>query len=156
MALIDRVKNICLTPKTEWPVIAGETATTGGLLTGYVLPLAAIGAIAGFIGGSVIGHSIPFVGGTFRTPILLGAGLAVFTLVMAVVGVFILSFIINALATSFGGEKNSGQAMKVAVYSYTAAWVAAVFNIIPWVGWLLALCGALYSLYLLLDRKSVV
>ena len=149
MALIDRVKNICLTPKTEWPVIAGETATTGGLLTGYVLPLAAIGAIAGFIGGSVIGHGIPFVGGTFRTPILMGAGLAVLMLVMAVVGVFILSFIINALAPSFGGEKNSGQAMKVAVYSYTAAWVAGIFNIIPWIGGFLALFGALYSLYLL-------
>ena len=27
MALIDRVKNILLSPKTEWPKIAGETAT---------------------------------------------------------------------------------------------------------------------------------
>ena len=149
MALIDRIKNICITPKTEWPVIAGETTSTASLMTGYVMPLAAIGAVAGFIGGSVIGHGIPFMGGTFRTPILLGAGVAVLMLVMAVVGVFILSFIINALAPSFGGEKNSGQAMKVAVYSYTAAWVAGIFNIIPWIGGFLALFGALYSLYLL-------
>ena len=149
MGLIERVKNILMTPKTEWPVIGGETATASSLITGYVLPLAAIGAIAHFISGSVIGHSLPFIGGTYRTPMLMGAGLIIFTLVMAVVGVFVLSLIINALAPSFGGEKNSDQAMKVAVYSYTAAGVAGVFQILPWVGGLLALLGALYSLYLL-------
>ncbi len=50
MSIVDRAKNICLTPNTEWPVIAGESAQTGALITGYVLPLAAIGAVAGFIG----------------------------------------------------------------------------------------------------------
>lgn len=38
MTLTDRIKNICLTPKTEWPVIAEEAATPGGLLSGYALP----------------------------------------------------------------------------------------------------------------------
>ena len=149
MGLIERVKNIILTPKTEWPVIGGETATAGTLITAYVLPLAAIGAIAHFVSSSLIGYSLPLIGGTYRTPLLMGAGVAIFTLVMAVVGVFILSLIINALAPSFGGEKNTDQALKVAVYSYTAAWVAGIFQILPWVGGLLALLGALYSLYLL-------
>ena len=27
MNLVDRVKNVLLTPKTEWPVIAAETTT---------------------------------------------------------------------------------------------------------------------------------
>ena len=148
MGLVDRAKNICLTPKTEWPVIAGESSTTGGLMTGYVVPLAVISPIAGFIGGSIIGHSLPFIG-TYRTPIIAGIGLAIFTFVMAIVGVFILSLIINALAPSFGGEKNDQQALKVAVYAYTPAWVAGVFTIIPFLGSLLALLGALYSLYLL-------
>ncbi len=148
MALIDRIKNICITPKTEWPVIAGETTTTANLLTGYVLPLAAIGAVAGFVGSSVIGHTLPFVGGHYRTPIIAGIGIAIFTLVMAVIAVFVLSLIINALAPSFGGEKNSDQALKVAVYSYTASWLAAVFHALPWFG-ILAVLGSLYSLYLL-------
>ena len=37
MALVDRVRNICLTPNTEWPVIAAEPASTGALMTGYVV-----------------------------------------------------------------------------------------------------------------------
>lgn len=148
MGLVDRAKNICLTPKTEWPVIAEERSETASLMTGYVAPLAIIGPIAGFISGSIIGHSIPFLGGTIRTPMLMGIGLALFAFVMAFIGVFILSLIINALAPSFGGEKNSQQALKVAVYAYTPAWLAGVFTIIPYLGWLLALLGGLYSLYL--------
>src|SRR5664280_597388 len=42
MAIVDRVKNICLTPNTEWPVIAEEATSAGSLITGYVAPLAAI------------------------------------------------------------------------------------------------------------------
>jgi Yip1 domain len=149
MGMIDRIKNICLTPKTEWLVVADEHPQTTTLITGYVLPLAAIGAVAGFISSSLIGTTIPFLGGTFRTPILAGIGLAVFMLVMAVVGVFILSLIINALAPSFGGEKNNAQALKVAVYSYTPAWIAGIFQILPWVGGLLAIVVSLYAIYLL-------
>ena len=147
MSIVDRVKNICLTPNTEWPVIDGEPASASSLITGYVVPLAAIGAVAGFIGGSLIGRSLPLLG-TYRVPLASGLGLAVFTFVMAIVGVFILSIIINALAPTFGGQKDSTLALKVAVYSYTPAWVAAAFNILPMLG-ILALIGALYGMYLL-------
>jgi hypothetical protein len=60
----------------------------------------------------------------------------------------VLSLVINALAPTFGGEKNSIQALKVAVYSYTPAWIAGVLQIVPPLG-ILAIFGALYGLYLL-------
>jgi Yip1 domain len=147
MSIVDRVKNICLTPKTEWPVIAAESASAGSLITGYVVPLAAIGVVAGFVGGSVIGRTLPFIG-TYRTSLAAGLGIACFTFVMAIVGVFVLSLIINALAPNFGGQKDSTLALKVAVYSYTPAWVAAALNILPLLG-VLAILGGLYGLYLL-------
>jgi hypothetical protein len=59
MSLVDRVKNIILRPTTEWPVIAAEPSSLGGLYTGYVAPLAAINPIALFIGLSIVGVSIP-------------------------------------------------------------------------------------------------
>ena len=147
MNIVERVKNICLQPNAEWPVIAEETTPTGGLITGYVVPLAAIGAVAGFIGGSLIGYSLPFVG-TYRVPIINASAGAILTIVLSVVGVFVLSLIINALAPTFGAQKNSAQALKVAVYSYTPAWVAGVFQILPTLG-ILAVLGGLYGLYLL-------
>src|ERR1700680_3064077 len=101
MTIVDRVKNICLTPNTEWPVIAAESTSAGTLVTGYVIPPAAIGAIAGFVGGSVIGRTLPFIG-TYRVPMVAGVSLALFTFVMAIVTTFVVSMIINALAPSFG------------------------------------------------------
>jgi len=149
MGLIDRVKNILLTPKNEWPVIAGEASSTGDLFGGYVAPLAGLSALAGFIGSSLVGTSIPFVG-TFRVPIIAGIGAAVLHFVFALLGVFILSLIINALAPSFGGEKNQAQALKVAVYSYTPAWIAGVLHILPVFGVsMLIVLISLYGLFLL-------
>ena len=146
MNLIERAKNICLSPKTEWEVISAETTETQALMLGYVAPLAAIGAVAGFVGNSIIGHSSFFLG-NYRTPIFMGLGIAVLTFVMAFVAVFVLSLIINALAPTFGGEKNSAQALKVAVYSYTPAWIVGIFYLIPGLS-ILAVLG-LYALYLL-------
>jgi len=147
MDLQTRAKNILLTPNTEWPVIAGEQTSTGTLITGYVMPLAAIGAIAGFIGGSIVGTTIPFVG-TYRAPVMAGLVTAVFMFVMAIVGVLILAFIIDALAPTFGAQKNSAQALKVAVYSYTPAWIAGALQILPPLSVLGFLAG-LYGIYLL-------
>ena len=147
MDTVTRAKNICLTPLTEWPVIAAEQTPAAALLGGYVAPLAAIGAVAGLIGGSLVGITIPF-GGTYRVPLIAGVAGAVLTFVMAIVGVFILSLLINALAPTFNGQQNSSQALKVAVYSYTPAWVAGALHIVPPLG-VLAIVAALYGLYLL-------
>lgn len=146
-SLVDRAKNICLTPNTEWPVIAAEPASPGTLVTGYVAPLAAIGAIAGFIGGSLIGHTLPMLG-TYRVPMFSALVVALFTFGMAIVGVFVLSLVINALAPTFGGEQNSTQALKLAVYSYTPAWIAGVLQIVPLLG-IFGIFAAIYGLYLL-------
>ena len=45
MSLIDRVKNIILAPKTEWPVIDCEPGDVVYIFTNYVAILAAIPAI---------------------------------------------------------------------------------------------------------------
>ena len=54
-SLIERIKNILLKPKEEWERIDAEPATVGGLMTGWVVPLAAIGPVAGLIGGLIYG-----------------------------------------------------------------------------------------------------
>jgi len=68
--------------------------------------------------------------------------------IMAVVTVFILAFIIDALAPTFNGTKDRLQATKLAVYSFTPGWVAGIFTIIPLLG-ILGIIGAIYGIYLL-------
>jgi len=145
MSLIDRVKNILLTPKQEWPVIAAESATVGSIFTGYVIPLALIPAVSSFIGFSLIG--ISFLGGSIKVPMDMGLEYAAITYGLSLVSVYVLALIVDALAPNFGGQKNPVSAFKVAAYSSTAAWVAGIFLLIPSLG-ILQIAG-LYSLVLL-------
>jgi hypothetical protein len=147
MNLVDRVKRILLSPQQEWEVIDGESTTTGALYTGYIMPLAAIGPIANVIGYSVFGIRVPFGATTYRVPIGSALTSAIVTYVLTLVGVYVLSLIIDALAPTFGGTKSPIQALKVAAYSSTAAWVAGIFALMPGLR-MLGILG-LYSLYLL-------
>jgi hypothetical protein len=146
MALVDRVKNILLTPKTEWEVIDAEPTTVADLYKGYIMPLAAIGPVAQAIGFSVFGMPVPFLG-TYRTPVGTAITQAIVTYILTLVAVFVLALIIDALAPTFNGIPNRIQALKVAAYSYTASWVAGIFMLIPALSFL-AILGV-YSLYLL-------
>jgi len=147
--LIGRAQNILLTPKTEWPVIAAEPETTAGLYTKYILILSAIGPIAMFLRSTLIGISVPFVG-TYKVG--MGAALTQLVLMYALglVGIFVVALIINALAPTFGGQKDSVQALKAAAYASTAGWVAGIGQILPWgIGSLIGIAGGIYCIYLL-------
>ncbi len=145
--LMARVKGILLQPKTEWQTIAAEPATAGGLYAGYVAKLAAIPAVCGWIGMSLIGISVPFLG-HYRVPLGTGLGQAVVRYVLTLAGVYLLALIIEWLAPNFGGEKNRIQALKLAAYTGTPAWVAGVLGLLPALG-VLQLLAALYGIYLL-------
>jgi hypothetical protein len=146
MNLVDRVKNILLQPKQEWAVVETETTDTKTLYTSYAMILAAIPAVAGFIGASIIGYGTVF-GVSVRIPIAQGIAGAVVGYALSLGGVYVLALIIDALAPNFNGSKNMNQALKLAVYSSTASWMAGIFSLIPGLG-ILGLLG-LYSLYLL-------
>ncbi|HKE85912.1 MAG TPA: YIP1 family protein [Vicinamibacterales bacterium] len=146
--IFERVKGICVSPEAEWAVIDGESATTGSLLSGYVVPLVAIGAVANFIGNSFVGRSVPFTGTTIRISIGTGLAMAVLSVVLAVLGVVVCAYIIDGLAPAFAAQKSNIQAMKVAAYAPTPAWVAGIVQVAPALG-LFVLLGALYALYLL-------
>jgi len=146
--LIARAKNILLTPKTEWPVIAAEPETVQGLYTKYIIWLAAIPAVFGFIKNVVIGHS--FLGVTVHTSF--GAGLVgmIVYYALALAMVFVMALIIDALAGTFGAEKNQIQALKTVAYAYTASWIAGAGVILGLaLGGLIALAGGIYAIYLL-------
>ncbi|HTX48640.1 MAG TPA: Yip1 family protein [Caulobacteraceae bacterium] len=137
--LPQRVQNMLLRPSAEWDVIDGEPATVAGLMSGYVAILAAIGPIATILITLLIG----------RWLLILVIAQQVVAYMLSFVGVYIVSFIVDALAPSFGVQKNHIQSMKLITYANTAAWVAGVFNLIPIAGVLGVLAGGIYSLYTL-------
>lgn len=145
--LIERAKAVLLTPKTEWPVIAAEADTVANLYKNYIFLLAALPAIAGFIKGSMIGFSM--MGISVRTPFAAGLVAMIVSYALSLGVVYLMALIIDALAPTFGGQKNLIQALKTAAYTYTAIWVAGIAVIVPWFGWLISLAGVIYAIYLL-------
>jgi hypothetical protein len=141
--LIARIKNILLSPSTEWPVVAAESTSASALYLGYVAPLVAIGVIATVIGHSVIG--LPLLG---RVGIVTSLAHAVLSFLLSFLGVFLIALIVDLLAPSFGGQRDSLAALKVTVYSFTPGWVAGVLNVVPMLG-ILGIIAAFYGLYLL-------
>jgi hypothetical protein len=145
--LIARVKAILATPKTEWPVIAAEPATVPDLYKNYIAILALIPAVVGFIKGSLIGYSA--FGVTVRIPVGAGLTAAILGYALSLALVYVVALIIDALAPTFGGQKNPVQALKTVAYAYTASWIANVGLLLPWIGFLIALAGGIYAIYLL-------
>jgi hypothetical protein len=145
-AIIKRVIAIITKPNDEWTVIKNETMSIADMYVKYAVIVAAIPAIAGFIGWVVIGRSYGF--GTFRMPVANALIWAILTYALALVSVYIVAFIIDVLAPSFGAQKDMNRSMKVAVFAATAGWVGGIFGLIPTLAILGMLC-AIYGLYLL-------
>ena len=115
MDIIERVKSILFQPRPTWATIEAESADVAGLYTRYLMVLAAIPAVCGFIGMSLIGMGA--FGVSFRVPLVSGLANMVVSYVLSLVGVFVLALIVDALAPRFGGQKSSIQALKLAVYA---------------------------------------
>jgi len=145
--LIERAKAIILRPRSTWQVIDGEVTPIRDLFIYYVLPLAAIGPVAGFLGGQIFGRGQSVLGTVYRPSFFNALFAGVIHYVFAVVGVAVLALVINALARQFGAVPNQAQAFKVAVYGSTAAWLAGIFHLVPALS-ALSIVG-LYSLYLI-------
>jgi hypothetical protein len=143
MNLINRTKNIIITPKTEWVAIASEDANAMSIFTGFVLPWLLIDAVCTFIGHSLIWGAAHYGG------LAMSWGLywAVFRLLTSGIAIWITAAVINAFAPTFGSEKNMGRAMQTVAYASAASYVGGILGIIPKIGMIGMLFG-LYGIYL--------
>lgn len=145
MNLIDRAKNMLTTPKTEWLVVASETPDNSKIVVGYVLPLAIAGAVAAFIGYGLIGFNML---GVRFSGMSWGLFYAITMLIRTVVSLYVTAFVVDALAPSFGSEKNMGRSMQLVAYGSTPSLVAGLFLILPLLAGIVLLAAAIYGIYL--------
>lgn len=148
MDIVARAKGLMMNPLAEWQIIAAEPAETADLFKSYVVPLAGLAAVGGLIGTALIGSGEGGLGGLI--------GSAVTGYLLSLVGIFVLAKIVAMLAPRFGGPEDSTAAMKLAAYAPTASWIGGACMIIPWIGWLPALAGGLYSLFLFYVGTPIV
>ncbi|QZH75588.1 MAG: YIP1 family protein [Erythrobacter sp.] len=151
-ALVSRAKGILLNPTTEWAQIATERDQPKDVFLRYALPLALISPIASFIGGQVFG--LGGFGISISIGLMTGLTIAITSFVLSLVGLFIVAFAANFLSPKFGGRDDFPAAFRLVAYSWTAAWLAGIFGLLPALS-ILGILG-LYSLYLLYKGSGPV
>ena len=145
-ALLQRVLDILMRPRDTWLQIDAEDGNPARIYLGYLVFLAAIPAVAGFIGYSLIG--VGAFGISVRVPVVQGLVSMVVGYVLSLAMVYVLALIANMLAPRFQAQQDMGSAFKLVAYASTAGMLGGVFSILPSLA-MLGLLAALYSVYLL-------
>ncbi len=152
MSFFTRTRNMLLTPKTEWAVIAEEEPAATTIFFSYAFPLILASAAAGFIGHTFIWHDaydFNWREGINETAALTwGLYFGIQTVVISALGVWLTAIVVNALAEKFGSEKNMGRSMQLIAYAMTPVWIGGLVRIYPPIG-IIGLLFGLYGLYLL-------
>ncbi|MCX6251253.1 MAG: YIP1 family protein [Bacteroidetes bacterium] len=151
--LFQRVINIIIKPNQEWNVIAGEQPNTLKLIGGYVIILALIPAVSAFIKYGIIGFSY---GGYTSRSIVSGIQTGLVQLLSAIIGVYLLAWVIDLLAPTFNSEKNFGRSLQLAVYASTPQWVAGFLLLLSTSLSMLIMLFGLYAIYLLVVGMPVM
>jgi hypothetical protein len=144
--IVERAKNIVLRPRQEWAVIEAEGHSVQGLYTTYVMLLAAIPAVAGFIGVSIVGFG--GLGSPYRVPIAAGVANMILAYILNLGSVYGVAVVIDTLAPEFGARRDFVQSLKVAAFAPTAVWLAGASQFLPVLS-ILMMAGGLCSLYAL-------
>jgi hypothetical protein len=147
--MIERIKGILLSPKAEWDKIEQENTSLTDVFVKYVLILAAIPAIATFIGYSFIGYTVGAFGYSYTIKgIDIGVRYAIISYITSCASFFISTIVIDALATAFKSEKNINRSAQLVGYSMTAGLIAGILNILPMLG-ILAFLAGIYGMVIL-------
>lgn len=151
--VLERAQAILLRPRETWPTIAGEDDSIARVYKSYLIYLAAIPAVAGFIGQSLVG--VGAFGITVRVPIVQGlVGMVVgYALTLALM--YGMALVASALAPKFQGQAHVPSALKLLAYGATAGMVGGVLSLLPSLA-MLGLVAALYSIYLMYQGAPVL
>lgn len=152
-ALLQRVLDILMSPRDTWLQIDAEDGNPGRIYLGYLVFLAAIPAVAGFIGYSLVG--VGAFGISVRVPVVQGLVSMVVGYVLSLAMVYVLALIANMLAPRFQAQQDMGSAFKLVAYASTAGMLGGVFSILPSLA-MLGLLAALYSVYLIYSGIPVL
>jgi hypothetical protein len=141
---ISNAKEIILHENAEWTRIMSEENDKQSLLRyGMVLILIAYALMLVF--SLLFTMNVAFIGAFSTTYIITSV---VIQFALGIASLYFIPAILAALAPSFGGKNDSMSALKLFVFAATPSWIGTALSRIPVLGWLVALAGAIYAIYL--------
>ncbi len=141
---LSNAKDILLHQNAEWSRMMKEESDRQSLLR-YAITLILIAYALLFVLTALFWMAISAV---IPFSVLHAITVVVVQCALTVASLYFVPSILGALAPSFGGKNDSLSALKLFVFAGTPAWIGTSIGIIPLFGWLLALAGAVFGIYL--------
>lgn len=141
---LSNAKAIVLNPTTEWSRVMSEENERQSLLR-YGITLIVISYVLLFLlsllFSMVISVFAPFSAMHIVANVIVDFALAIATL-------YFVPQILASLAPNFGGKNDALSALKLYIFAATPMWLGMSIAVIPVIGWLAAIAGAIYGIYL--------
>ena len=141
---ISNAKSIVFNQEAEWSRMMAEESERQSLIR-YGIMLTIVSYILlfalSFLFSMLVSLVIPFSAMHMMTSVVVQFALSV-------ASIYIVPNILAMLAPSFGGENNQLNALKLFVFAATPAWLGTAVGVIPILGWLVMLAGAIYAVFL--------
>jgi hypothetical protein len=137
-----RVVGMLKNPTFEWRTISAEPDDIQSLYMNYIVPLAAIPAIAMFLGLAIIG--VPFVG---RFGFFTALSTAIVIYLQTLIAPLVAAIVIEQLAPRFSSSGSTIDALKLVAYASTPVWVGSVIYLIVYLSPLM-IVPVIYAVYL--------
>jgi hypothetical protein len=137
MTVVDRVKNIMLTPKPEWQAIQGEKTGVQEVYFEYLVVVAALPAVGQLL--SMWRYE------NFHAALRV----AIASYVAALAGAFVSALVLEFIAETFSSLRSRESAFKLVAYGSTPSLIAGALFFLPNIGALASVAGAIYMAYLI-------
>ena len=149
MKIVNRIKNLVISPGNEWAVIANEKYDIASLVKNYLLILLLIPVVALVLGWEFIGKTETYYQLTTSTRGWdIGMHKALVYLVTTFITVFASASVIDRISPAFRVEKNFGNTLRLIVYSWTPVLLSGIFYLVPVLSFMI-IAGFAYAFVLL-------
>jgi len=135
---VELVKGMLFQPQQTWQAYLADNKSWRETLIELALPLVA--------GSLLISFILSFL---FPGVLSLGLGGLILSLITGVLALFVSAFILGFLASLFKGRNDFDRAFAALTLTGVPAYAGMAISGLPFIGWLLMLLAAIYSLVLL-------
>jgi hypothetical protein len=155
--LLNNIWGLFFSPKETWKDIRDQQCNIFGCFAGHIMWLAAIPAIAGYIGTTQIGWQIGTREVHFLTAQSAGV-IAVLSYFAMLVGVYGMGWMVHWMSRTYGAEPALAQCITFAAYTATPLFLIGLALLFPilWLDMLLGLPAVGYTVYLLYTGAPVM
>ena len=120
-AIINRTKNLIISPIEEWKNIEKEETVASDVLKNFVLPYLVLNALASIVGNVLFTGKI-----LFYNPVPYAIISAVISILIYLIVIYVTAEIIKRLGPNFDTEIDNNKAFKLVAYSFAPSYVISI------------------------------